>query len=107
MTHDINDDRDAAELIPHTPECKRKLLMHLRGGRVSCTCPARQGRRNYLYLIRRARKLAYIDAYALIRHRAKRRAEQTRSPQERQAFEEVAAWAEALELGELDGPEKS
>lgn len=107
MKYALNDDRDAADLIPHTPECKRKLLLPLRGGRVSCSCPARQGRKNYLYLIRRARKLAYVDAYALIRYEAKQRAEQAKSPAERQAFEDVAAWAEALELGELDGTEKS
>lgn len=54
------------------------------------------------HLLKRARRMAYIDAYAKIRHEAKNRAEKARTPQERQAFEEVAAWAEALEFDHLE-----
>lgn len=100
------DDRDAMELFPHTTDCMIKMSRaRLRNARlVTCTCPARQGRKNYLYLIRRARRKSYIDAYAKIRHEAKQRAERAQTPVERQVFEEVAAWAESLELGHLETP---
>ena len=93
------DERDASELFPHTRACIDKVRM---GGHLACTCPARQGRRNFLYLIRRARMGAYVDAYAKIRHEAKRRAERSSQPLERQVFEEVASWAEQLEIKSLE-----
>lgn len=98
------DDQDAAELFPHTADCTRKLRnVQVRGGALSCTCPARARRKTFLYLLRRARKLSYADAYAMIRHQAKIRAERARTPQERQAFLDVASWAEDLEITGLDG----
>lgn len=98
-----NDDQDAAELFPHAAECTRKLRnMQLRGSALSCTCPARARRKTFLYLLRRARRLAYADAYALIRHQARQRAERARTPQERQAFLEMASWAEDLEVRGLE-----
>lgn len=103
------DEVDAAELFPHTSECTRKLRsMHLRRASLSCTCSAKQRRKTYLYLVRRAKRMSYVDAYARIRFQAKQRAERARSPQEQQAFLEVASWADDLEIRTLDdGPEKS
>lgn len=100
------DERDAADLFPHTTECKEKMRRaNLRQSTsLTCTCPARQGRRNALYVIRRTRRLAYVDAYAKIRHEARQQAEKAAHPAERQAFEEVASWAESLEFGHLGEP---
>lgn len=98
-----SDDQDAAELFPHTPECIRNLRnVQLRGGALSCTCSARARRRTFQFLLNRARRIASANAYALIRHQAKQRAERARSPQERQAFQEMASWAEDLEIRGLE-----
>lgn len=53
-------------------------------------------------LITRIKRQAYTDAYARIRHQAKVRAEQAKTPAERIAYEEVASWAENLEFSTLD-----
>lgn len=98
------DDQDAQDLFPHTKLCNERMkhttMIHNKS--VSCTCRASAKRRSFLYLLRRTKRMAYIDAYAKIRHQAKIRGERASTPAERHAFEEVAAWAEALEFGHLE-----
>lgn len=100
-----DDGREAAELFPHTRRCidrmRSSAVQH--GKVVPCVCPATARRRIYLKLINRIRLLAYTDAYAKVRHEAKVRAERTLDPGAKAAFEEVASWAESLEVGQLEG----
>lgn len=99
-----DDERDATELFPHTRRCteniRRAVTIH--GKAVPCSCGAQLRRRTYLFLINRVRQQAYTDAYAMIRHEAKTRSESSRTPQQREAFNEVASWAEELELRHLE-----
>lgn len=98
-----DEERDAIELFPHTRLCidriRQASAVHTN---VTCSCPAKQRRKTFLYLIRRVKNQSFIDAYARIRHQAKVRAEQEASPALRKAYEEVAEWAEALELSHLE-----
>lgn len=97
------DDLDAVELFPHTRLCTERIarIVPAQGESVACTCHAKARRKSFLFLLKKARRQAYVDAYAKIRHKARLRAEQASTPQERQAFEEVASWAEGLEFNEL------
>lgn len=98
------DEQDAQDLFPHTRFCTERMktatLIH--GKAVACTCKANTRRKTFLYLLKRVRRLAYVDAYAKIRHQARMRADRAKTPAERHAFEEVAAWAEGLEFGSLE-----
>lgn len=98
------EDQDAQDLFPHSKHCIESMRNSavVEGRAVSCTCRANSRRHTFLYLLRRAKRMAYIDAYAKIRYQAKQRSERARTPAERHAFEEVASWAEALEFGHLD-----
>lgn len=98
------EEQDAQDLFPHTKFCNERMKhsTFIHGKAVSCTCKASARRKSFLYLIRRVKRQSYVDAYAKIRHQAKNRAERARTPAERQAFEEVASWAEALEFGHLE-----
>lgn len=96
-------DEDAARLFPHSRLCNERMrtLTVIQGKPVACSCRASARRASFLILLRRAKRQAYVDAYARIRHAAKNRIESSTTPQEKAAFEEVAAWAESLEFGAL------
>lgn len=97
------EERDAVELFPHTRLCidRIRLASVAHGYSIACSCKAKQRRRTFLYLIRRVKNQAYIDAYARIRHQAREKAEQEEEPAIRKAYEAVAQWAESLELNHL------
>lgn len=92
------DDQAAQELFPHTKTCTERLrLIKVTHGSVVCTCHQGSRRKSFIGLLRKVRVLSYVDAYAKIRHEAKKPAEKAITPQERLAFEEMASWAEELE----------
>lgn len=68
-----------------------------------CTCHAALRRRAFVKHMDKVRLTAKTDAYALIRHHAKNRADLARTPEERLAFEEVATWLDQLEKDALEG----
>lgn len=98
------DNEDARALFPHTRLCTERIanVVAIHGKTGACTCQAKARRKSFLFVLQRARRQAYVDAYAKIRYRAKLRADQASTPQERQAFEEVASWAEGLEFDGLE-----
>lgn len=98
------DESDAKELFPHTKLCTEKIQAAARvhGKMLPCTCRATLRRRAYVEHMKKVRKTAYTDAYALVRHAARFRAERAKTPQERLAFEEVVSWADLLERNILE-----
>lgn len=96
------DDTDAQELFPHTRLCIERMhstaAVH---NEVVCTCKAKAKRKTFLFLLKKTRRQAYADAYANIRQEARRRADRSQTPLERQVFEEVASWGEDMEFKNL------
>src|SRR3712207_6833557 len=104
-TENLDEERDASELFPHTRVCVDRMRhANVAHGynNISCSCKAKQRRKAFLHIIRRVKTQSYTDAYAKIRHQAKLQAGQAKTAAEREAFQAVATWAEMLELSHLN-----